>query len=151
MKQELKKIMNQTTTIIGKEFPEKVIPLIKQAKKSIDIVIYDWRWYPDQIGSSIQRFNNAIIIASKKNIDVKVITYATHTLRILSALGIETVKLPSRRPLHTKLMLIDEKIAILGSHNYTMNAFTINYEVSAIIQDEEVVKRLIQYFQNLWQ
>ena len=143
--------MNQTTTIIGKEFPQKVIPLIKQAKKSIDIVIYDWRWYPDQIGSSIQLFNNAIINASKKNIDVKVITYATHTLEILSVLGIKTTKLPSRRPLHTKLMIIDNQKVIIGSHNYTMNAFTINYEVSAIIQDEEVVKRLIQYFQNLWQ
>ena len=58
--------MTQTKTIIGKEFGPKVIPLIKQARKSIDIIVFDWRWYPDQIGSAIQRFNNAIITASKK-------------------------------------------------------------------------------------
>ena len=138
-------------TIIGKEFPEKVIPLIKQARNSIDIIVYDWRWYPDQIGSSIQRFNNTIITASKKNIRVRVITYAAHTLQLLSHLGIEITKLPSHRPIHTKLMMIDNKLVILGSHNYTMNAFTINFEVSVIIQDKEVVNRLKNYFENLWE
>ena len=47
-------------------------------------------------------------------------------------------------------MIIDNEIAILGSHNYTMSAFTINYEVSVIIQDKEVVNRLKTYFENLW-
>ena len=142
--------MIYTETIIGKEFPIKVIPLIKNAKNSIDIIIYDWRWYPNQVGSSIQRFNNAIITASKENIRVRVITYATHTLSILSSLGVKTTKLPSSRPIHTKLMIIDGKTVILGSHNYTLNAFTINYEVSIITQEERVVKRLKEYFGNLW-
>lgn len=140
-----------TETIIGKEFADKVIPLIKNAKKSISIIIYDWRWYPDQIGSGIQKFNNAIINAHKKNINIKIITYSTHTLKTFSQFGILIVKLPSSRPIHTKLMIIDKKIAILGSHNYTMNAFTINYEVSVITQDENAVKRLNQYFSNLWE
>ena len=140
-----------TETIIGKEFADKVIPLIKNAKKSISIIIYDWRWYPDQIGSGIQKFNNAIINAHKKNINIKIITYSTHTLKTFSQFEILIVKLPSSRPIHTKLMIIDKKIAILGSHNYTMNAFTINYEVSVITQDENAVKRLNQYFSNLWE
>jgi len=62
------------------------------------------------------------------------------------------VKKPITKGLmHTKLMLIDNEIAILGSHNYTMNAFTINYEVSVIIREKEVIERLKQYFDNIWQ
>ena len=142
--------MGETTTIIGKEFADKIIPLIEQAKKSIDIIVYDWKWYPDQVGSAIQRFNNAIISAAKKGKQVRVITTSPYIDNILSELNIKTKKWSSRKTLHTKLTVIDNKIAILGSHNYTMNAFTINYEVSVIIQEEATVKRLNQYFNNLW-
>ena len=140
----------QIIPIIGKEFADKIIPLIEHSKKSIDIIVYDWKWYPDQIGSTIQKFNNAIVVAKRKGIRVRVITTSSNIDRILSRLDIETKKWMSRKTLHTKLTIIDNKIAILGSHNYTMNAFTINYEVSVIIQDEAVVKRLNQYFNNLW-
>ena len=140
----------QTIPVIGKEFADKIIPLIEQSKKSIDIIVYDWKWYPDQIGSGIQRFNNTIITAAKKGKRVRVITTSPYIDKILSGLNIKTKRWTSRKTLHTKLTLIDGRIAILGSHNYTMNAFTINYEVSVIIQDEAVVKRLNQYFENLW-
>jgi len=137
--------------IIGNEFSKKVIPLIEQAKSSIFIIVYDWRWYPDQIGSAIQKFNNAIIASSRKGKKVKVITNRPYINKILLQLDIKTKKIHSKKTLHTKLMIIDNKIAILGSHNYTMNAFTINHEISIILQDEQIVKRLILYFENLWQ
>ena len=142
--------MPQTTLIIGKEFAEKVIPLIEQTKNSLNIIVYDWKWYPNQVGSAIQRFNNAIITTAKKGKRVRVIINRPYINQILSQLNIKTKKLYTEKTLHTKLMLIDNKIAILGSHNYTMNAFTINYEVSVIIRDEATVNRLNKYFQNLW-
>lgn len=143
-------IYPQTIPIIGKEFSEKVIPLIDQTKKSIDIIVYDWRWYPDQIGSAIQKFNNAIIRVKKKNIRVRVITNSQHIINLLSQNKVQAKKLLSSKTVHAKLMIIDSKTAILGSHNYTMNAFTVNYEVSVIIQDEKCVKRLEIFFKNLW-
>ena len=142
--------MLQTTTIIGKEFPEKVIPLIKNAKNSIDIIVYEWRWYPNQPGSTIQQFNNSLIDAVRKNKKIRIITNSYQILKLLEGIKIKTKNLQSKRLLHTKLMIIDNKIAILGSHNYTMNAFNINHEVSVIIQEEQVVKRLKTYFENLW-
>lgn len=136
--------------IKGKEFAEKVIPLIEQSKKSIDIIVFDWKWYPDQIGSKIQRFNNAIVNASRKNKKVRAIINSSQINNILSQCNIKTKGLFSKKILHTKLMIIDNEIAILGSHNYTMNAFSVNYEISIIIRDKEVVQRLKKYFENLW-
>lgn len=136
--------------IIGKEFPEKVTPLIEQAQNSISIIVYDWRWYPDQIGSGIQRFNNAIITLARKGKEVRVMTNYHYVDKVLSQLNIKVRQISSKKTLHTKLMIIDNKIAILGSHNYTMNAFTINHEVSVILKDEQIVKRLSLYFENLW-
>ena len=142
--------MENITTIIGKEFGPKVPPLIEQAKHSIDIIVYDWRWYPDQLGSAIQKFNNAIINAAKKGKRVRVITNFTYINPILSQLNIKTKEISSKKTIHTKMMIIDNDIVILGSHNYTMNAFTINYEVSIIIQNQNFAERLDEYFNNLW-
>ncbi len=142
--------MPQTTLIIGKEFATDVIPFIAQSKKTIDIVVFDWRWYPDQIGSAIQKFNNTIIAKAKNKAKIRVITNCQNTLNILAQNGIKTKQWQSKKLLHTKLMIIDNEMVILGSHNYTMSAFTINYEVSVIIQDKEVVNRLKTYFENLW-
>lgn len=143
--------MNQTTTIIGKEFPQIVGPLIYQAKHSIDIIVYDWRWYSDQIGSEIQRFNNAIVTAKKKGVKVRAITNSPHIINILKENKIEAKQNFSSRKLHAKLMMIDDKIAIFGSHNYTMSAFTTNFEISIATQNENVVNRFKIFFNNLWQ
>lgn len=140
-----------TTTIIGKEFAGKVVPLIKDAKKNIDIIVYDWRFYPDQIGSEIQRFNHAIITANRKHIKIRGVTNSFTTISIFKKLNVEMRKPFTKGLMHTKLLLIDNKIAVLGSHNYTMNAFTINKEVSVIIDEKETVDRLQKYFNNLWE
>lgn len=142
--------MNQTTTIIGREFPKKVIPLIQQAKNSIDIIVYDWRWYPDQIGSEIQKFNNAIVVAARKGVKVRAITNLEAVISILRGNKVEAKSLLSYRKVHVKNMLIDNELAIIGSHNYTMNAFTLNYEVSIITYNKGVVNRLRIFFDNLW-
>jgi len=141
---------NQIITIIGKEFPDIVIPMIEKARKSIDIIVYDWRWYPDQIGAKIQRFNNAIIQSAQKNVKIRTISNSRKTIRVLEKFKIKAKQINTRGIIHTKLMIIDNEVAILGSHNYTMNAFTINLEVSVIIINKEVIERLKQYFINLW-
>ena len=143
--------MEKTQTIIGNEFAEKVIPLIKRCKKSIDIVVYDWRWYPTQTGSAIQRFNNAIINASTKGKKVRAITNRAYIDPVLQKLNIKTKRLYTKKTIHTKLMIIDNEVAILGSHNYTMNAFAINFEISLITIEPETLARLKLYFENLWQ
>ena len=136
--------------LIGREFAQEVIPLIQNAKKSIDIMVYEWRWYPNEIGSKIQVFNQAIVQANKKNIKVKAVVHKALIAEILRREKIKVRKVESSKVLHTKLMIIDDDTVILGSHNYTMNAFNINYEVSVILHDEKIVLKLKQYFKNFF-
>lgn len=143
-------MLQQTITIIGKEFSQKVIPLIRQARDSIDIIVYDWRWYPDQIGSDIQKFNNAIVAARKKGIKVQAIINSQQIIAILKENKIKAKKLSSYQKLHIKLMIIDNETAIFGSHNYTMSAFTTNLEVSIATPNKNVVNRFKSLFNNLW-
>lgn len=136
--------------IISREFPQKVIPLIKGAKKSIDIIVFDWGWYPDEIGEPIQIFNNALYNANKYGVKVRALVQKRLIKEILNRIGIETKLLHSKKLLHVKMMLIDGEIAVLGSHNYTKNAFNLNYEVSIITREENDLERLQEYFDNIY-
>ena len=137
--------------IISREFPKKVIPLIKKAKRSIDIIVFDWGWYADEIGEQIQIFNNAIFNANKHGVKVRALVQKRLVKVILESLGIESKVLHSKYLLHIKLMIIDGEIAILGSHNYTKNAFNLNHEVSIIIRDSNSLDELNKYFKSIYQ
>ena len=136
--------------IIGSDFPKIVIPLIDSAQKNIDIVVYDWRWYENQVGHPVQQFNIALVRALKKGVQVRVILNKPDLVPILTKIGIKARVLRDRRTVHTKLMIIDNKTVIIGSHNYTRNAFGSNIETSIVTEIPNGQTRLQDFFNNLF-
>ena len=136
--------------IIGKEYPKRVIPLVYEAKHSIDVIVYHWLWYSSDIGSQIQKFNAAIASRSRTGKRVRVITNTNHTIIILKKLGIGAKKIRSSRLVHAKVLILDNKRAVIGSHNYTKNAFALNHEVSILITDRKEIEKLSNFFAALW-
>lgn len=136
--------------IIGAEYPKKVIPLIDGAKKNIDIVVYDWRWYPDQIAHPVQQLNAAIVRASQRGVFVRAVVNADLNLQVLNNAGIKARRLADKRTLHTKMILIDNRTLILGSHNFTRNAFGANIETSIAVEVPEDITRFTEFFNNLY-
>ena len=136
--------------IIGKQFPDKVIPLIENAKNSIKIVVFDWRWYPNDPANPVQLFNQAIIRAKRRGVNVKVVTNISDIIKILTTEKIEAKKPATPKLIHSKMMIIDDKILILGSHNYTQSAFTMNHEISAIIKGREDLAGFLKFFNDLF-
>lgn len=136
--------------LVGPEFPKKVIPLIESSKTSIDIIVFDWRWYPQDPGSTVQLFNQAIVRASRRKVKVQVLSQSPSIIPILKNLGIDAKKLQSRKLLHCKIMIIDKKILVTGSHNYSHSAFSTNYETSLIVEGASIVDRFNNFFNNLF-
>ena len=137
---------NKTILLIKREYPKEVIPLIEKAKNSIKIIVYEWRWYENQLGSSIQLFNNAIIRAKKRGVEVKAVLKNQKISKKLKDQKIWVKEVDFSKTLHVKLIIIDNEIVILGSHNFTLNAFHINDEVSVIIRSPEIVEKLLKHF-----
>ena len=137
-------------TIICKEYPKKVIPLIDNAKQSVRAVAFDWRWYDNDPGSSVQLFNQSIVRASKRGVQVKAISNFESVVSALVGCGCLSRKLDTTNLVHVKLIIIDEKIVVVGSHNFSDKAFTTNHEVSVFFEDVEVAKSLTKYFDELW-
>jgi len=137
-------------TIIGKEFPQKVIPLIENAKKTIDIIVFDWRWYPQDPGSQVQLFNQAIVRAARRGVKVRVIANNDEIVRVLKQIGCEARRILTKKLVHCKIMIIDNETVIIGSHNYTQSAFQMNLELSVILDNLENAADFSNFFQNLF-
>jgi len=95
-------------TIIGSEFPKIVIPKIDEAKKSIKIVVFDWRWYPNDPGSSCQLFNQSLVRAVRRGVDIGAITNFEGIAKTLEALGIKAKKIRVADIVHCKFIIIDD-------------------------------------------
>jgi phosphatidylserine/phosphatidylglycerophosphate/cardiolipin synthase-like enzyme len=136
--------------IISKDFPKYVIPLIESALYSIDIIVFDWRFYKNDPANPVSQFNQAIARACRRNVDVRCLVQNEGVVDRLTELGCWAKKLNSKRILHTKLLIIDKKRVIMGSHNYTQNAFSSNHEASIFVVLKDEKNALVEYFNNLF-
>jgi len=142
--------MTQIESVIGSDFPKKIIPLIQAAKNSIKIVVFDWRWYYNEPGNPAQLFNHAILTAKNHGVEVKVITNVRDVVNLLNQQGCVAKYPVSKHLVHAKIMIIDDKHLVIGSHNYTQSAFTMNREASIIIRDFADIGPFLDFFNNLF-
>lgn len=136
--------------IISSDFPKIVIPLIASALFSIDIVVFDWRFYKHDPAHAVSQFNIAIANAVKRGVNVRCLVQNASVMQNLKNIGCNARQLQSKRILHTKLLLIDKKKCIIGSHNYTQHAFTSNHEASIFVNLASEKNGLVEYFNNLF-
>jgi len=137
-------------SIIGPQFSQLTIQKIDEAKQKIEIIVFDWRWYPNDPANPVQLFNQALVRAVRRGVRVRAIVNNESITQTLKALGIETKKLQGKSLVHAKIIIFDNKEAVLGSHNFTAPAFTDNLELSVLIDDESCVSDYLKYFDNLW-
>ncbi len=142
--------MPQIESVIGSDFPKKIIPLIQAAKNSIKIVVFDWRWYPNEPGNPVQLFNHAVLTAKNRGVTIKVITNIKEVVNLLNQQGCQAKYPESKQLVHAKIMIVDDKHLVIGSHNYTQSAFTMNREASVIIRDFSDIGPFLDFFNNLF-
>lgn len=64
--------------------------------------------------------------------------------------GIQTRQLTGSRINHAKFVLIDDKLAVVGSHNWSTCSLRRNHEASMLTDDPATVTRLATHFDHLW-
>ena len=138
-------------TIIGKNYPKQVIPLIDSAKHSIKIVVFDWRWYENDPANPCQLFNASIVRARKRGVNVQACVNSNAIKSPLTINNID-VRIPvSKNLIHTKFIIIDDEILVMGSHNFSQSAFTTNFETSVILHDFSIINEFVLFFHSIWQ
>ena len=135
--------------VIGREFPDLLIEKVKNAKESIKILSFAWRYYPANIGSKIQQFNLEIVRACQRGVAVSALVNDDSMLSFFRGQDIKIKRVNSSKILHAKIIIIDQKYLFLGSHNLTQNAFELSHEISIGIEDQEAINRCNNFFDNL--
>lgn len=136
--------------LLSSEFSKRLIELIEKAKNSIHIFMFDWRWYKDDFSCDVSLINQALVRAYRRGVEVKALLNYYELLETLAPLGIKAKKANIKKLLHAKSIVIDNEIAIIGSHNLSNQAMRENVEISAVIYDIEICTRIKNYFDQIW-
>lgn len=124
-----------------------VIPLMYNAKKYVYIPIFF---------ITKKEMINALAAAYHRGVDVRIINDATnaHTKysihKELRKYGIRVKTENYAGKLHTKAVIIDDEIAIVGSMNFSNNGEKYNDENVIVIYDSDIAGYLKETFLYLW-
>ena len=143
--------VQQNECLIGSEFGKRLVALLDGAERHIEIIMFEWRWYENDPSNPMQLVNNALVRAARRGVAIRCITHNREIINTLVPLKIKAKKLQRRGLLHSKLILIDDGVAIIGSHNLTSSAMQSNVETSMCIPCKQSAASFKQFFERLWQ
>jgi phosphatidylserine/phosphatidylglycerophosphate/cardiolipin synthase-like enzyme len=123
-------------------------------------MMFEMGYYDQHSNTPSNLLVKELINAKKRAIKVEVILDARegedrttkrnrHTGKILSDGGVEVIFDPLIKTTHAKSMVVDGRLTLLGSTNWTYYALSNNNEVSVLIQSKELAKALIEYFNRV--
>ena len=128
----------------GEQIKDKISESITNAKSEILIAMYNF---------SYKKFAKDLLDASKNGVkitvflDAKKVKEDPEISEYLKKNNIKVVLVKDK--MHLKVALIDSKVAIFGSTNWTKESFEENYELIYISEDEKTVKTLSSFIKSL--
>ncbi len=134
--------------------------MIQGAKTSLQVMMFEMRYYDEHPNSPSNLLIKELIDAKKRGVKVEVILEVREeedrttqgnrrTGKVLSDGGVGVVYDPTFKTTHTKVMVVDGELTLLGSTNWTYHALTSNNEVSVLIRSKDVAKELLDYFSRV--
>jgi phosphatidylserine/phosphatidylglycerophosphate/cardiolipin synthase-like enzyme len=136
--------------LFSRQFVPAVIPHIDAAHNSIDVIMFDWRLYPGATEHPVMQLTDALARAASRRVCVRVLGSNALTRARLEQLGIKCRGLYAEKMVHAKVMVIDDEVVIIGSHNYTASAMFRNLEISIIANLGDAATEWRRYFDGLW-
>jgi phosphatidylserine/phosphatidylglycerophosphate/cardiolipin synthase-like enzyme len=145
---------NQVLLLTDRDYFREVHQLLSEAERSIHMVMFDVKYYPDYPESLVNSLLSDLADAASRGADVRVITdeYLTEkpVVRILKENGID-VKFDSKEvTTHSKLIIIDSQIVIVGSTNWGYHSIERNHEANVIINSASLAGQFEGYFERVW-
>jgi phosphatidylserine/phosphatidylglycerophosphate/cardiolipin synthase-like enzyme len=134
--------------------------LIQEAKHSIQVMMFEMGYYDKYPNTPSNLLIKELMNATKRGVKVEVILEVKegedrtakrnrHTGKILSDGGVEVIYDPLFKTTHAKLMVVDGRLTLLGSTNWTHYALTSNNEASVVIRSQELAKAIMDYFNRV--
>lgn len=146
----------QTVILNNENYFPALLKTIDEAKSEIFMSIFSFKAgehknsYPDRITGHLSR-------AVKRGVMVCVVLETTgkrsdeldiqnrRTGKLLEEKGINVYFDSPRQTTHTKLVIIDRHLVLLGSHNFTQSALKYNNEISILLDSPDMAEEARNY------
>lgn len=142
-------------------FP-KLHELFTSAQSSIRVIMFSAAYYPGKTGSPTNILIDDLIAAKKRGVTVEVILERGEKDRdadlneknglvksILEKEGVLVYNDSTKITTHSKLVIIDDAITVIGSTNWSFSAVAKNNETAVAIDSKEVAKHYREYFEKV--
>ncbi len=138
-----------------REYFEAVSPLLKNSKESIHILMFNVAYYVKYPNSTMNFIIRDLIEAADRGVDVKIVAdeyqSTEATVEYLQSRGINIKFDNPEQTTHSKLIIVDGKVVIVGSTNWSYYAIEKNHESNVIIESEIIAEEFELYFEAIWE
>ncbi|MEM2409477.1 MAG: phospholipase D-like domain-containing protein [Thermofilaceae archaeon] len=139
---------------------ERVSELIKRAEKSVYVVMFVMKYDPKETPERdpANALIELLVDARNRGLDVRVVVDDTtrqsypETIEYLKSKGVP-VRLDPKAGVttHAKIVVVDGRCSVIGSHNWTESALSSNNEFSVLLCSKDFAGEVEGYFMELWE
>lgn len=157
--------VDNATPLFSREYLPYLLSQIDEAHSRIwaSIFIVDARLYADPI-RAVRTIIDRLGYAKWRGVDVRIIVgvsqqvpdifVSNHTSAFAlqkSGVDVRLFDSPNNQTTHSKYVIFDDAVSIVGSHNWTHDAFYLNIESSVAITSLDLVRSLVSEFETNWE
>lgn len=144
------------------QYGKFVVETLKTARKSIKISTFKAEFPKKGRAHYLENLFKVIFLKAQQGVEVKLLINWHENKRCVPKTNIKVMLefqkqnikvkyLHHNRCCHSKIIIIDNKIVFLGSHNLSTKSFTSNFETSLILSTEEINYLIVKTYDELWE
>lgn len=145
----------------GGDYAGRVASLVDRARERVWVMVYVLRPGPAEDGP-VRQLLAALARARERGVQVRLVLDRSRAWgkpgldpkHLEGAIAAAAAGVPAEiddveRRSHAKVVLIDRRFAVVGSHNWTVSALLRNREASVVVDDPAAVQELEELFADL--
>lgn len=149
----------KATILADGEYYPALLEKIRNAEATIDLAMFVFKTTKSsqnrpskivqELKAAVQRSVKVRAFLEKSGHDTKLNDTNQKTARLLREHGIKVFFDSEKVTTHTKVIVIDSRYSILGSHNFTHSALKYNHELSLLVDSPKLAAELTDYMNKL--
>lgn len=127
--------------------------LIFSAKESVHVLMFsiNYQTDPKYADSSVNSLVHSLVFARNRGLDVSVAMDSwpegnSKTATYLRKNNIDALSIEFDGTSHAKMIIIDKKIVIVGSTNWSYHSLDKNHEANVVIYDRILASKFLSYY-----
>ncbi len=147
--------------VLDNQYYPTALKAIEEAKESINLAVFEIRYYPEYPQSLSNLLIDRLILAAKRGVSVEVCLEQSKgynpentldNLKVaykLAAGGVKVYLDNLTKTLHAKFLVIDRHLILSGSSNWAYYSLNKNREANLLVDSSKIAEEMLGYFEAI--